>query len=274
MLDQAVGEIERVVAARRRCRARAPAARCRRACRRRGAPASRAADRAVRHLSSILNPSCVSGAALVWRGSLVASSPPPARLLPNKEMDQAQGAIDAARAAGAERYAANEFDAATAALKKANDAVAARLPPGAEPRAREPRAGAERRARRRRQPRQAARRRRTVDGRSRRRSSRRCAPGSPARRAHARRELAATAQQVVTQATGELQKAGAAMQAEDYVGAQSAVDRRRKSASQKVVPAIAGSPPAAQSTRRPKVGTSDQKTIQCPSMTISAQPVR
>ncbi len=43
---------------------------------------------------------------------------------PNKEMDQAQGAIDAARAAGAERYATTEYTAATDALKNANDAVA------------------------------------------------------------------------------------------------------------------------------------------------------
>jgi uncharacterized membrane protein YgaE (UPF0421/DUF939 family) len=43
---------------------------------------------------------------------------------PNKEMDQAQGAIDAARAAGAERYAATTYKAATEALKNANDAVA------------------------------------------------------------------------------------------------------------------------------------------------------
>jgi hypothetical protein len=45
---------------------------------------------------------------------------------PNKEMDQAQGAIDAARAAGADRYATTEYAAATDALKKANDAVAVR----------------------------------------------------------------------------------------------------------------------------------------------------
>ncbi len=42
---------------------------------------------------------------------------------PNKEMDQAQGAIDAARAAGAERYATTEYTAATEALKNANAAV-------------------------------------------------------------------------------------------------------------------------------------------------------
>lgn len=42
---------------------------------------------------------------------------------PSKEMDQAQGAIDAARAAGAEQYATVEYTAATTALKNANDAV-------------------------------------------------------------------------------------------------------------------------------------------------------
>lgn len=45
---------------------------------------------------------------------------------PNKEMDLAQGAIDAARAAGAEKYATTEYSAATEALKNSNDAVAAR----------------------------------------------------------------------------------------------------------------------------------------------------
>lgn len=45
---------------------------------------------------------------------------------PHKEMDQAQGAIDAARAAGAEQYAAAEFTAATQALKQSNEAVTAR----------------------------------------------------------------------------------------------------------------------------------------------------
>lgn len=45
---------------------------------------------------------------------------------PHKEMDQAQGAIDAARAAGADRYATTEYSAASTALKNANDAVTAR----------------------------------------------------------------------------------------------------------------------------------------------------
>ena len=38
-------------------------------------------------------------------------------------MDQAQGAIDAARAAGAEQYAREEYTAAVDALKRAQDAV-------------------------------------------------------------------------------------------------------------------------------------------------------
>lgn len=42
---------------------------------------------------------------------------------PDKEMQQAQGAIDAARAAGADHYAHEEFTAAQDALKHANDAV-------------------------------------------------------------------------------------------------------------------------------------------------------
>ena len=45
---------------------------------------------------------------------------------PHKEMDQAHGAIDAARAAGADRLATEEFNAATTSLKLANDAVGQR----------------------------------------------------------------------------------------------------------------------------------------------------
>ena len=44
---------------------------------------------------------------------------------PSKEMNQAQGAIDAARAAGAEKFAAVEFAAAADALKRSEEAVAA-----------------------------------------------------------------------------------------------------------------------------------------------------
>jgi hypothetical protein len=42
---------------------------------------------------------------------------------PNKEIGQAQGAVDSARAIGADRYAPEEYAAATTALKQAGDAV-------------------------------------------------------------------------------------------------------------------------------------------------------
>jgi hypothetical protein len=45
---------------------------------------------------------------------------------PDKEMQQAQGAIDAARAAGADQYAKDEFTAARDAFKRAQDAVGQR----------------------------------------------------------------------------------------------------------------------------------------------------
>jgi chromosome segregation ATPase len=45
---------------------------------------------------------------------------------PDKEIQQAQGAIDAARAAGADQYARDEFTAADEALKRAHEAVAQR----------------------------------------------------------------------------------------------------------------------------------------------------
>ena len=44
---------------------------------------------------------------------------------PSKEMNQAQGAIDAARAAAADRFATDEFNAAVAALQRSNEAVTA-----------------------------------------------------------------------------------------------------------------------------------------------------
>ena len=45
---------------------------------------------------------------------------------PQKEVDLAQGAIDAARAAGAEQYAPREYSEATAALQQAHDGIAQR----------------------------------------------------------------------------------------------------------------------------------------------------
>ena len=45
---------------------------------------------------------------------------------PSKDMNQAQGAIDAARAAGAEQFATTEFTAAVDALQRSEQAVAQR----------------------------------------------------------------------------------------------------------------------------------------------------
>jgi hypothetical protein len=59
------------------------------------------------------------GAVLLLALLAVACAEPP-----NKEMGQAQGAIDSARAAGADQYATDEYAAATKALQQANDAVA------------------------------------------------------------------------------------------------------------------------------------------------------
>ena len=44
---------------------------------------------------------------------------------PNKEINQAQGAIDAARAAGAEKFATAEYTAAVDALRRSEEAVTA-----------------------------------------------------------------------------------------------------------------------------------------------------
>ena len=58
-------------------------------------------------------------AALVSACSLLAACATP----PSREIDQAQGSIDAARAAGADRFATEQYDAAVKALKDAQDAV-------------------------------------------------------------------------------------------------------------------------------------------------------
>jgi Domain of unknown function (DUF4398) len=58
---------------------------------------------------------------LLGAAALVACAEPPTR-----EISQAQGALDAARAAGAEAYARTEFQAADTALKKAHAAVTER----------------------------------------------------------------------------------------------------------------------------------------------------
>ena len=64
----------------------------------------------------------------LWLGGLLAVTLAGAACgePPDAEMQQAQGAIDAAKAAGAEQYAHDEYAAAQDSLKKAKDAVAER----------------------------------------------------------------------------------------------------------------------------------------------------
>lgn len=62
-------------------------------------------------------PSCLAAGLLV----IAACGAPP-----SKEMHQAQGAIDAARAAGAETYATEDYTAAVEALKRAEEAAGQR----------------------------------------------------------------------------------------------------------------------------------------------------
>ena len=90
-------------------------------------------------LRRVTRPHCVRRTSLfVFSFSMACATPP------TREMDQAQGAIDAARAAGADRYATEQYEAAVKALQSAHEAVgAARLSPGAEPRARQPRSRAD-----------------------------------------------------------------------------------------------------------------------------------
>jgi len=169
---------------------------------------------------------------------------------PNKEMDQAQGAIDAARAAGADRYAPTEFAAATTALKNATDAVAQGDYRLALNHAIDSREQAQNAAR------VAADTRAKVRGDVERSMAEVKALitqvnawiASPAatRTPRTRR----TAEQVVTASTAEVQKAGSVMQAEDYAGAQKLLTATKERL-QKVLPA-APNTAAAQSTRRRK----------------------
>jgi hypothetical protein len=170
---------------------------------------------------------------------------------PHKEMDQAQGAIDAARAAGADRYAPTEFGAATTALKNANDAVEQgdyRLALNHALDSREQaqnaaRVAADNRAKLRGDVERSMAEVKALAGQV---SAWIASPAS-ARTPRTRR----LAQQVVTQSTAELQKAGSAMQAEDYAGAEKQLTATKERL-QKMLPA-APDAAAAQSSRRRSV---------------------
>jgi hypothetical protein len=169
---------------------------------------------------------------------------------PNKEMDQAQGAIDAARAAGADRYAVTEFAAANTALKNANDAVEQGDYRLALNHAIDSREQAQNAAR------VAADTRARVRGDVERSMAEVNALGAQVRAWIASPASARTprtrraAQAVVKQSTAEVQKAGSLMQSEDYAAAQKVLDGTKERL-QKVLPA-APDAEAAQSTRRRK----------------------
>jgi hypothetical protein len=169
---------------------------------------------------------------------------------PHKEMDQAQGAIDAARAAGADRYAVTEFAAANTALKNANAAVEQGDYRLALNHAIDSREQAQNAAR------VAADTRARVRGDVERSMAEVNALGAQVRAwiaspASARTpRTRRTAQAVVKQSTAEVQKAGSLMQSEDYAAAQKVLDGTKERL-QKVLPA-APDAEAAQSTRRRK----------------------
>jgi Domain of unknown function (DUF4398) len=140
---------------------------------------------------------------------------------PHKEMDQAEGAIDAARAAGADRYAIAEYEAATGALKLAHDAVAQRDYRLALNHALESREQAQNAAR------QAAETRARIRGEVERTMAEVAALLAQASSALAAAEEARVARRILTDArttlaeiNDDVQEAGAAMEADDYGAAQ------------------------------------------------------
>jgi hypothetical protein len=144
---------------------------------------------------------------------------------PHKEMDQAQGAIDAARAAGADRYATEEFEAAIASLALANDAVAQRDYRLALNHALESREQAQNAAR------EAADARARVRGEVERSMAEIAAlltqadarlDGTAAARLP--RRVVADARRDLAQVNERVQKAGAAIAADDYLAAQPALE--------------------------------------------------
>lgn len=165
-------------------------------------------------------------------------------------MDQAQGAIDAARAAGAERYAPAEFAAANTALKNANDAVQQgdyRLALNHAIDSREEAQNAARVASDNRVKLRADVERSMGEVNALLAQVRTWAASAASARAPKTRRVA---QQAAATSTAELQKAGSAMQAEDYATAQKLL-MASKERLQKALP-VAADTSAAQSARRRK----------------------
>jgi hypothetical protein len=143
---------------------------------------------------------------------------------PNKEINQAQGALDAARAVGADQYAADEYKAAAAALNAANDAVTQRDYRLALSNALDSRERAQNAAR------EAAETRARLRGEVERSMAEVAAllaqaNGRVAAAAKLKvpRRALREAQQLLAGVNDDVQKAGAAMQAENYAAAQPAL---------------------------------------------------
>ncbi len=148
---------------------------------------------------------------------------------PHKEMDQAQGAIDAARAAGADRHATEAFSAAQRSLTLANEAVAQRDYRLALNRALESREQAQTAAR------LAAETQARLSGEYERSVTEikllfAQANGrlTTAERTRIPRRIVADARASLAMADSDLQKAGAAVQAQDFSAAQAALSGAKK----------------------------------------------
>jgi hypothetical protein len=143
---------------------------------------------------------------------------------PNKELGQAQGALDAAKAAGAQQYAPAEYQTAADSLKAANDAVTQRDYRLALSNALDSRERAQNAAR------QAAETRARVRSEVERGMAEVAALNAQANarvaaaeKSRAPRRNLREAQQLLAGVNADVQKAGAAMQAEDYLAAQPAL---------------------------------------------------
>lgn len=168
---------------------------------------------------------------------------------PNKEMDQAQGAIDAARAAGAEQYAPDELAAATSTLAQAHEAVTQRDYRLALNHALESREHAQNAAR------EAADTRARIRGEVERAMAeteallaRANAAVEEAEGSRLPRRTLRQAEQALSEARKDLQEAGTAITNGDYTGAQPRLDALKE----RIEAALASltPPPAAQSAPR------------------------
>jgi hypothetical protein len=144
---------------------------------------------------------------------------------PHKEMDQALGAINAARAAGAERYATKTFTAANESLDLANAAVEQRDYRLALNHALESLEQAQNAAR------EAADTRARIRGEVERSMAEVAAllaqvntRLAEAEKTRAPRRALTEARKVLAQVNQDVQEAGAAMKADDYLSAQPALD--------------------------------------------------